>query len=220
MKCPLKSIYKIIFVIFLLLLFSSSIYAKKDSSTHQDVEAVVDLSVCGDGIAEEPEDCDGQDLNNETCGSLRYRNGELSCDIACEFDLASCSGTLSTLTPTPTSTTESTSQTSSSNSSDQSNNGKSQINFVKEILRQIDSKLKTIQLRFDFDSSGKVEVYELYNTVKTWVDDWKINIEVETAYAKGEIIEDKLVRPEKCDLNNDNVCNVIDLSILLYYIER
>lgn len=222
MKCPLKSIYKIFFVFILLLLFSSKIYAQGYRHLqNQDIEAIVDLSVCGDGVAEGSEECDGEDLNHKNCGNLGYQSGDLFCDVACEFDTASCSGVLVTPTPTPTPEPSTSSQGSSSTTSTQSSGpSQSQVNLVIELLRQIDAKLKVIQSRFDFDQSGKIEVYEVYNSVKTWVDDWKINIGVQTALAKGEISEEDIYEPETCDLNNDKVCNVIDLSILLYYIDR
>jgi hypothetical protein len=225
MKCPKIFRFKLIsaFLGITFIIFFSQFVTSIHALNIQNIEANIDLSMCGDGIAEFPEDCDGADLNQKNCNNLGYQNGDLFCDLGCEFDTASCSGVL--VSPTPTSTPEPTASPQGSSSSTSTNTqsqgpSESQVNLVIELLRQIDAKLKLIQSRFDFDSSGKIEVYELYNTVKTWVEDWKINIEVETAYAKGEIIEEEVIRPEKCDLNNDNVCNVIDLSILLYYIER
>lgn len=187
------------------------------AETQKDITATVRISVCGDSVVEYPEDCEGADLNGEDCVSQGYLEGTLTCDIACSFDTTGC-----TLTPTPTATpTQSSSSTSTtSTTTETTTTAKKEDNLVKEIIRKIDLKLKLIQKNFDADSSGKIEVYELYNTVKTWVEDWKINIEVETAFAKGEISEKEVTKPEKCDLNNDGVCNVIDLSILLYYIER
>jgi hypothetical protein len=46
-------------------------------------------AVCGDGVVDEGEDCDGTNLDGETCTSLGYYGGTLSCND-CTYDLASC----------------------------------------------------------------------------------------------------------------------------------
>ncbi|MBM3205451.1 hypothetical protein FJZ41_01205 [Candidatus Shapirobacteria bacterium] len=53
---------------------------------------------------------------------------------------------------------------------------------------------------FDVDGSGRIEVSEIFESVRMWVDLWR--------------------RPfvQTCDLNNDHVCNIIDFSVLMYYI--
>ncbi|MBU1239050.1 hypothetical protein KKF84_12840 [Myxococcota bacterium] len=46
---------------------------------------------CPDGeIQEMYEDCDGTNLNEETCLTLGYNGGELTCDNTCHFDLSEC----------------------------------------------------------------------------------------------------------------------------------
>lgn len=50
--------------------------------------------VCGDGVAECDEECDGDDLRGYTCQALGYEEGTLSCGDNCEFDVSDCSGTL------------------------------------------------------------------------------------------------------------------------------
>jgi len=48
-------------------------------------------AVCGDGAVVTPfEQCDGTDLAGETCESLGYHGGELSCTNECDLDLSSC----------------------------------------------------------------------------------------------------------------------------------
>ena len=55
---------------------------------------------------------------------------------------------------------------------------------------------------FDLDNSGKIELREIFGMVKHWVLSWR--------------------NPESddCDLNQDGVCNLIDFSVLMYYVER
>jgi hypothetical protein len=45
--------------------------------------------VCGDGIIESPEQCDGADLDGTTCVKLGFSGGALSCST-CKFDTSSC----------------------------------------------------------------------------------------------------------------------------------
>lgn len=56
---------------------------------------------------------------------------------------------------------------------------------------------------FDQDSDNRLSIDELYQIVSRWVTDWKQSF-------KGQ--------SGSCDLNQDQVCNLTDFSILLYYI--
>lgn len=56
------------------------------ASSSKVVNATVQISVCGNGITENGEDCDNTDLVGETC---------LKCDKSCSFDSSAC-------IPTPT----------------------------------------------------------------------------------------------------------------------
>lgn len=47
--------------------------------------------VCGNGIVETGEDCDGGDLAGATCSSLGFDSGTLACTSSCTFDTSSCS---------------------------------------------------------------------------------------------------------------------------------
>ena len=55
-------------------------------------ECVCSGSVCGNGIIEGLEQCDGANLNDATCSSLGGGRGNLSCTSRCSFDLSRCSG--------------------------------------------------------------------------------------------------------------------------------
>jgi len=55
-------------------------------------------SVCGDGAITGAEDCDGANLGGETCLSLGFTGGSLSC-TNCAFDTSACTGTGWTCNP-------------------------------------------------------------------------------------------------------------------------
>lgn len=48
--------------------------------------------VCGNGIIEPGEQCEGTDLAGETCTSQGLEGGELACTAECTFDLSACEG--------------------------------------------------------------------------------------------------------------------------------
>ncbi len=45
---------------------------------------------CGDGVIDSFEDCEGRDLQGETCETFGYDGGTLRCDEECEFDDERC----------------------------------------------------------------------------------------------------------------------------------
>jgi len=49
-------------------------------------------TICGDGVQESPEDCDGADLGGSTCQSLGFDSGTLECAVNCTFDSSGCTG--------------------------------------------------------------------------------------------------------------------------------
>ncbi|MCD6497298.1 MAG: hypothetical protein J7M25_03235 [Deltaproteobacteria bacterium] len=49
-----------------------------------------DKPYCGDGEVETGEDCDGSDLNEQTCQTLGYVGGQLICSNTCTFDKNLC----------------------------------------------------------------------------------------------------------------------------------
>ncbi|MDY0004206.1 MAG: hypothetical protein RBU30_23100 [Polyangia bacterium] len=46
--------------------------------------------VCGNGILEPGEACDGSDLGGESCGTQGFGSGQLSCGLACALDTSAC----------------------------------------------------------------------------------------------------------------------------------
>ena len=49
-------------------------------------------AVCGNGILEDGEECDGTDMGNATCASLGYGDGDLECTSECRMDTSGCTG--------------------------------------------------------------------------------------------------------------------------------
>jgi len=45
---------------------------------------------CGDDIVEGKEKCDGKNLDGQTCTTLNYYAGTLTCSNACTFDFSDC----------------------------------------------------------------------------------------------------------------------------------
>jgi hypothetical protein len=208
----------------------------------QVINATVRLSVCGDGVAEFPEECDTRDLKSQTCRSLGYDVGDLSCDIACDFDVTACYGVAPSPTPTatpnanltlvptisPTPSPTPLSLNENSNGSDSTNltisdTTVAQSTFFPASLNQnisFDVLVKPAVLPFsvrgyDFDGSGIIEEREMSDSVTAWVTDWHLYIDNVT---RSHFAERK--KNTNCDLNVDDHCNIVDFSILLHYIGK
>jgi hypothetical protein len=54
------------------------------------VQATIKVTVCGNNIKETGEQCDGVDLGGQSCQSLGYTGGTLSCKPSCEFNTSAC----------------------------------------------------------------------------------------------------------------------------------
>lgn len=93
------------------------VYAQSSSTV---IDVTLRISVCGDTIVEGPEDCEGEDLNGNTCLSLGYGGGDLACDVSCSYDTSSCIPPTPTPTPSPTPTPTTTPTSQQSSSSNQS----------------------------------------------------------------------------------------------------
>ena len=70
--------------------------------------------VCGDGVIESPEQCEGSNLNGQTCQTLGYGSGTLSCS-SCSFVTSGCTSPPPACVLTPSSATWSTSQATEGN---------------------------------------------------------------------------------------------------------
>lgn len=121
--------------------------------------------------------------------------------------------------PTPTPTTVA-SSTSSSNGSSANTTSSTLISTPTPV--SVDSCLSNIPEVLEFykdylDCNGRIIKKYLFNVARSWVDDWKVILAKEFAVREGEAIPTK---GRRCDVNKDNRCDIKDLSVLLYYVER
>ncbi|MEK7622062.1 MAG: zinc-dependent metalloprotease family protein [Patescibacteria group bacterium] len=61
------------------------------SVTDENAKVMISRPICGDGIIEGREQCEVNNLNQNTCQSLGYRTGNLGCTSACTFNTLLCS---------------------------------------------------------------------------------------------------------------------------------
>ncbi|OGH93739.1 MAG: hypothetical protein A2538_02565 [Candidatus Magasanikbacteria bacterium RIFOXYD2_FULL_41_14] len=55
------------------------------------VVATIKIEVCGDGVKDDSEECDGSDLNGQTCTNFSgFTGGTLSCSAGCLFAITAC----------------------------------------------------------------------------------------------------------------------------------
>jgi len=170
------------------------------------------ISVCGNAVIEGGEDCEGINLNNQTCQSQGYGPGILSCDIACTFDFYDCfpaptSTPTPTLTPTPTSVPTLTPTSVPATTSNPTNSP----TVVPTVMpTSTPTPILPAQLFiYDFDQDGHLKVVNLERLVRTWVENWR-------SYQ-----ENKLETALKiCDTDLNRRCSITDFSVLLYYIGK
>lgn len=60
-----------------------------DTKTHTEIIEEPYVPVCGDGVIEGDEECDGSNLGGETCESKGYDGGALLCN-SCSFEVSEC----------------------------------------------------------------------------------------------------------------------------------
>lgn len=63
--------------------FKSEIFAAE-------ITATIKISLCGDGIIGDGEQCDGSVLGGATCVSRGFSSGTLTCGLSCEFNTLAC----------------------------------------------------------------------------------------------------------------------------------
>jgi hypothetical protein len=193
---------KIFFILLAAVVFFS-FYSPVHAQNNSSVNATVKLAVCGDSVVEGSEDCEGLDLNGQTCQSLGYAGGTLSCDIACSFDTSQCIAPSPTPTPSPTpmpsttptpaaqsdadESTETDSSTTDSQDSDVEDEtaaNETDAGLLDPVIRFLnlaseseeETTRKTLPPHiavFDLTGSGKIERHELHDVISIWVQEWR-----------------------------------------------
>lgn len=188
----------------------------------------VQVSICGNNVVEGGEDCEGSNLDGESCTSLGYVSGALSCDIACSFDTTSCVAHTPTPTPTDGSSNSTPQPTISSSPTATPTAVKQAINNIVEkidnVLRPLPEPLK----QYDFENEGVLKMADLPKLVDIWVGHWQTYIQVSKNVNNQSIEQgsnttsknNSLTVAKPCDMNKDGVCNLVDFSILLHYIDE
>jgi hypothetical protein len=77
-----------IYLVFLILVLSFFIFQKIKSASVT-VTAIVP-GVCGNGVKEINEQCDGSDFGGLTCFNFGYSSGSLSCNLNCTLNFSGC----------------------------------------------------------------------------------------------------------------------------------
>lgn len=170
------------------------------------VGATIKLSVCGDGVVEGLEDCEGADLSGQTCQSLYYGPGVLSCDISCDFNTIECAEPSPTPIPTSVSVVA---QSSSQSTTSVFNSGNSPAETNSNNITFLDRNsffvINNNILNYDYDGDGLILKKDLRLVVGSWVEN---------------SFKNENPQLDRCDFDDSRECNMIDFSILMYYVDR
>lgn len=212
----------LILLLITLVVFTGSKGIVTVQSVSDNVTATIKISVCGNGIVEGGEDCEGNDLGGETCRSLGYEKGNLNCDVACAFDTSECTGVAPTSTPTPipswvptptpgsstAASTKSQTDDSQGKNEDKEKEEEKKVKVEVQILQQ--PKPELVKL-YDKNNDGVLSFNEVADGLSLFTRDWKdYRITKETGAVYQGV--------PSCDINGDKVCNLIDFSVLMYYV--
>ena len=193
MRFTLNKNYKRVIIIPLLaslLLPLLKVYSQEEP-THL-IEANIKLAICGNEVVERGEDCEPLLFVDFACSSLGYEGEYVLCDNSCSYDLSAC--IIPDPPPPPVIDEE----------------------IIEESVEKYVPKPRATPAitayeypfleYFDLNMNGRIDADEFVTSVKLWGEYWKLyrteSDEIETL---------------RCDLNNDNKCDIVDLSILLYH---
>lgn len=85
---PLLTLLLFFFIVFAGCVFDPEGIATQSNETNNNNDNTT--NDCGNGVLDPGEECDGDDLRGETCESLGFREGSLSCTEECEFKTSEC----------------------------------------------------------------------------------------------------------------------------------
>ncbi len=143
--------------------FASASVARGQVSKH--IEATVAISVCGNGVIESGEQCEGDNLAGATCTSRGYINGALSCDVACDWDTSGCAPASPRASSLPV------------------------------VRRGPVLRLPLIPVSvqyFDTDNNGTIELPELYGVVAAWVEFWRQDTQTAAGSSQCDVNRDSV----------------------------
>lgn len=151
------------------------------------ISASVRIAICGNNVVEPGEDCEPLTFNQMSCSEIGYIGEEVYCDNSCSYDIYEC--IVPELPPQ-----------------------KEEDRIEKEIEEIIKKDKPVIIVTptlpflklFDLDNNGIIDRYEFIESVKLWGTYWR-----DWRFGSTEDIF--------CDLNKDGICDIVDLSILLYH---
>jgi hypothetical protein len=202
-----KCISSFVLSIFLFLTFHLPLNANVSSP----ITGSIRLSVCGDGIVEGNEQCEPEYEEIFQCSDIGSYTGETTCDISCEFDMFNCTPVIPPVEE-PEEPTD-----PGAGGGDETVVPPTNVvppSTIEVIIEDITTYIKHLLIpevyrQFDLNKDGVLTAEEFNLAIRTWVEGWRyFNINFPVVSGK-----------DSCDLNGDRICNVVDLSILLYYSE-
>lgn len=132
---------------------------------------------------------------SEECeGTLPTSPSCIKCDIACSFDRTDCTGIVPTLTPLTAVATNPAGSTIAPTTAS---------TLPPRIVEDKLASIPPSVARFDPNGDGVITSDEIETAMRRWIEVWK---------AQGN--------NGACDLNTDASCNIVDISVLLFYINQ
>lgn len=177
------------------------------------IPATVKIGICGDGVAEGQEECDNDDFMGQTCYSLGYGGGSLICHSSCSLDTSLC------IPRVPDKPDKDGPHRDDDPDYDEDDNNEI-IRALREFFGPLANLIPGFSLpefmdSFDINGDGKISLQELYDASRIWFDDWTV--------FREKNLDFEIDTPDfglSCDLNDDGRCDLIDFSILMYYVNR
>lgn len=152
------------------------------------IPATVKTSLCGDGIVEGPEECEGG----------------ANCSSACEWLIKPSPS----LEPSPSPVVAS---PAASSPEPAASAAPTVVELVKKILSPLIPELPAVIKVFDQNGDGKINFEELKVSLEVWVENWQEDL-AERFNSPGERLA-----LDRCDINKDKTCDLTDLSVMLYF---